>query len=84
MKLAFGSGDFGTMGFPGSFISEVKHKAVMEVNEEGTTAAAATAVVATRSAERPFAVDRPYFTAIRDERTGALLFMGAVWAPEAL
>jgi len=84
MKRAFGEADFGPMGFPGSFISEVKHKAVMEVNEEGTTAAAATAVVIARSVEQPFTVDRPFFTAIRDERTGLLLFMGAVWAPDAL
>ncbi len=84
MKLAFGKADFGPMGFPGSSISEVKHKAIMEVNEEGTTAAAATAVLVGRTLEQPFAVDRPFLTAIRDERTGALLFMGAVWAPDAL
>jgi serpin B len=84
MKLAFGGGDFGPMGFPGSFISEVKHKALMEVNEEGTVAAAATAVVVTRSIEIPFMVDRPFFAAIRDERSGALLFIGAIHDPAPL
>ena len=81
MKLAFGGGDFGPMGFPGSFISEVKHKALMEVNEEGTVAAAATAVVVTRGGEIPFIVNRPFLAAIRDERTGALLFIGAIHDP---
>ncbi len=70
------------------FISEVKHKAVAEVNEEGTEAAAATSVgIAVTSAiqtQQPFTfiADHPFLMAIRDSKTGAILFMGAVMEPK--
>jgi serpin B len=70
------------------YISEVKHKAVVDVNEEGTEAAAATSVgISTTSARRPqerftFVADRPFLMAIRDSQTGAILFMGAVTEPK--
>jgi serine protease inhibitor len=70
------------------FISEVKHKAVVEVNEEGTEAAAATSVgISTTSIRVPrerftFIADRPFFMAIRDSQTGAILFMGSVIEPK--
>jgi serpin B len=70
------------------FISEVKHKAVAEINEEGTEAAAATSVgIAITSARQPrepftFVADRPFLMAIRDSQTGAILFMGAVMDPK--
>jgi serpin B len=70
------------------YISEVRHKAVVEVNEEGTTAAAATSVgVAVTSVQvdppKPFTfiADRPFLMTIRDRQTGAILFMGAVMEP---
>jgi serpin B len=67
------------------FISDVIHKAVCEVNEEGTVAAAATAIgMATTSAPPPpfsMKVDRPFFFAIRDNKTGVILFMGSVTNP---
>ncbi len=70
------------------FISRVKHKTYLDVNEEGTEAAAATSVeVGVTSApvepEKPFemVVDRPFFLAIRDRQTGAILFMGAIVDP---
>jgi serine protease inhibitor len=68
-------------------ISEVKHKTFVEVNEEGTEAAAATSVgIVTLSApvNEPFQmiVDRPFFCAIRDNRTGSLLFMGSIVEPQ--
>ena len=66
-------------------ISDVIHKAIIEVNEEGTVAAAATAVImATTTSIMPsfsMIVDRPFFHAIRDNQTGALLFMGFVLDP---
>ena len=70
-------------------ISEVIHKAFVDVNEEGTEAAAATAVViAPASApvgepERPvvFRADHPFVFMIRDNRTGAILFLGRVTDP---
>jgi serpin B len=70
------------------FISEVRHKAFAEVNEEGTKAAAVTSVTATLTSvtipPKPFVmkVDRPFFFAIRDNTTGSLLFMGSVLEPK--
>ncbi|NEU77815.1 serpin family protein [Nostoc sp. UIC 10630] len=69
-------------------ISQVKHKTFVEVNEEGTEAAAATSVgiVATslRDEPEPFRmiVDRPFFCAIRDNQTGNVLFMGSIIEPQ--
>jgi serine protease inhibitor len=70
------------------YISEVKHKAIVEVNEEGTEAAAATSVgIRTTSLQLPrerftFIADRPFLMVIRDEPTGANLFMGTVIDPK--
>jgi serine protease inhibitor len=67
-----------------AFISKVKHKAYVDVNEEGTEAAAATSSeIALTSMALPakrfhLVVDHPFFFAIRDTRTGAILFLGAV------
>ncbi len=69
------------------YISQVLHKTFVEVNEEGTEAAAVTSVVMALSAmpmeKETFTmvVDRPFFYAIRDERTGAILFLGTVTDP---
>ncbi len=68
------------------YITAVIHKAFVEVNEEGTEAAAATAVVmGTKSAPvyQPvqFVADRPFFFVIRDLATGSILFMGRVTDP---
>ncbi len=89
MKDAFveGKADFTGMGWPKGelWISQIKHKAFIEVNEEGTEAAAATAVeMATRSARRhpTFRADHPFFYLIRDNQTGSILFMGRLTDPE--
>ncbi|AUX31581.1 MULTISPECIES: serpin family protein [Sorangium] len=67
------------------FLSQVRHKAFVEVNEEGTEAAAATGVVvSTRAAPAPpqvFRADHPFAFLIRDVATGAVLFMGRVTDP---
>ena len=69
------------------FISRVKHKSFAEVNEEGTEAAAATSVeMSLTSAMQPrkafrMAVDHPFFCAIRDNKTGTVLFMGSITDP---
>jgi len=71
------------------WIDEVLHRAVVEVNEEGTEAAAATAVSIPLSAARfnrtprlfQMIVDRPFFVVICDETVGAILFMGWVGDP---
>ena len=81
MEIAFdGGADFTGMG-PSLFISEVRHKTFVEVNEEGTEAAAVTVVVGVESAPPSFIVDRPFFFAIYDEGTKTILFMGIVVEP---
>lgn len=75
--------DFLRMGAGPLVISNVIHKTFVEVNEEGTEAAAATAVVMLMGLAHRFnmVVDRPFFCAIRDNETGTLLFMGFVLEP---
>jgi len=66
------------------FIGEVKHKTFVEVNEEGTEAAAVTSGgMKATSFVPPFkmAVDHPFFCAIRDNQTGTILFMGSIVEP---
>ncbi|XP_056152357.1 protein Z-dependent protease inhibitor isoform X2 [Lampris incognitus] len=63
-------------------VSEVLHKAVIEVDEKGTTAAAATtAGIIAYSLPRPFIINRPFFFFIYHEETNTLLFMGRVIDP---
>ena len=65
-------------------IKDVIHKAFVSVDEEGTEAAAATAVVAGETARRDpigVAIDRPFIFLIRDLETGAILFLGRVLDP---
>ena len=64
------------------YIGEVLHKSVVEVNEEGTEAAAVTSVgVRVTSAPPAFIADHPFFFAIRDNKTKTVLFMGIVVNP---
>ena len=75
--------NFEGMGAGAFMISQVIHKAFIEVNEEGSEAAAATAVIMTKGVMSRFSmmVNRPFFYAIRDNQTGVLLFMGFVLNP---
>ena len=64
------------------YIGEVLHKAVVEVNEEGTEAAAVTSVgIRATSVPPSFIADHPFFFAIRDNETKTVLFMGTVVEP---
>ena len=66
------------------YISAVIHKAFVDVNEAGTEAAAATAVVMERlSMPQPgaFRADHPFLFLIRENRTGSVLFVGRVVNP---
>ncbi len=92
VHLAFEDGRADLTGIadvsPPLFIEEGYHRAFVEVNEEGTEAAAATAVVvATRSAAvRPverdeLIADHPFFFFLRDVETGLVLFVGHVTDP---
>ena len=71
-----------------STISEIVHQANIEVNEEGTVAAAATAIIGATvecvcSPPTPptFNADHPFLYAIRDNKTGGLFFLGQETAP---
>lgn len=63
-------------------ISTVDHKTFLRVDEQGTEAAAATAVgVRPVSAPQGFRVDRPFFLTIREQHSGTILFIGHVMDP---
>jgi serpin B len=87
MSVAFSEeADFsGMTGKKDLFISDVIHKAFVSVDEAGTEAAAATAVIMELTAmpETPIEVtlNRPFIFLIRDIETGAILFVGRVMNP---
>ena len=94
MQIAFSDrADFsGMTGRPpadsGLKIDEIAHRAVVDVTEEGTEAAAATAVVVAPTMARPqpaapepFRVDRPFLFFIVDQTTAAVLFQGRIADP---
>ena len=86
MPNAFGDADFsGMTGTRELFISEVVHKAFISVDEEGTEAAAATAVImpvlAAPTPAVEVTIDRPFIYMIRDLQTGTILFVGRVLNP---
>jgi serpin B len=86
MPAAFTSADFsGMTGNRDLFISNILHKAFVAVDEAGTEAAAATAVVMrlTAAPATPVVVElnRPFLFLIRDQRTGTILFIGRVLNP---
>lgn len=88
MSNAFGdAADFSGMTGQRDFtLREVVHKAFVDVNEEGTEAAAATAVIMAKAAaieETPpeFRADHPFVFLIRNNATGAVLFLGRVIDP---
>jgi serpin B len=88
MPIAFsGAADFsGMTGTPALYIRAVLHKAFVSLDEAGTEAAAATAVIMEEEAPEPrveVTIDRPFIFLIRDIDTGAVLFVGRVVNPGA-
>lgn len=91
MKRCFANADFsrlGTSPLGRIFIGRVLHEAVLEVNEQGAEAAAAT-IVELKAESAPanpfeFKADRPFAVAIVDRASGAVLFAGAIYDPEKL
>ncbi len=83
MPTAFGSGaDFsGMVDGGGPWIDRVEHEAFIEVDEDGTRAAAATGGVMLGSLGPTVDVDRPFLYVVRDRGAGTILFMGRVTGP---
>jgi serpin B len=85
MPTAFSmDADFSGMdGTDRLYISSVIHQAFVEVNEEGTEAAAATAVVMLeKGMPTTFRADHPFIFIIREKETGSILFLGRVVNPK--
>jgi serpin B len=86
MRLAFSPmADFSGISSESLMISKVIHQAFVDVNEAGTEAAAATAVVVMRASDAGtpavFKADHPFVFLLRDQRTGSILFLGRVTDP---
>jgi serpin B len=86
MGIAFSPASANFSGIaPNTYISDIEHKTVVEVDETGTVAAAATSgsvgVTATGTSSFTMTMDHPFFYAIQDDKTGALLFIGALANP---
>jgi serpin B len=65
-----------------AYLSKVKHKTFLDVNEEGTEAAAATSVeIGVTSMPPMIVVDRPFLFAIREKFSGTILFLGVLVNP---
>jgi serine protease inhibitor len=90
MKIAFSaSADFTKIYPPGNvFISSVKHKSYVKVDEEGTEAAAVTSIEMSYSSAigEPdkfyMRMNKPFIFVIKDNKTNSLLFMGKIVKPE--
>ncbi|MEK6552410.1 MAG: serpin family protein [Bacteroidota bacterium] len=84
MPHSFAGADFsGMTGKKDLFISKVIHKAFVDVNEEGTEAAAATAVVMMKGISKTltFRADHPFMFLIRENQKGSILFIGRIIDP---
>ncbi|MBN9119465.1 MAG: serpin family protein [Planctomycetes bacterium] len=85
MPLAFSAGDFsGITPRGGLQMADVIHGGSVEVDELGTTAAAATTVKTTRSAPPNFQADHPFLFFLRDAKSGQILFVGRVSDPRQI
>lgn len=90
MSSAFNNANFSKMleGTENIAITSVKQKTYIDLNEEGTEAAAVTSVVVSETSMQPMykpfymEVNRPFFIAIVDEASDAILFMGTIANPK--
>ena len=87
IAFQFPGAEFAPLGSPLFYIGDVLHKTRLEVDEEGTVAAAATAIVVETSAaprrveKKTLVFDRPFALLLCDTSTGAILFAGVVYEP---
>jgi serpin B len=86
MPTAFvGAADFsGMVDGGGLVLAQVEHEAVIEVDEQGTRAAAATGGVMAASHGPTIEINRPYLYVIRDRGAGTILFIGRVTDPTVM
>ncbi|SOC39701.1 serpin family protein [Ureibacillus acetophenoni] len=90
MSTAFNNANLSKMieGTSNSAITSVKQKTYIDLNEEGTEAAAVTSVIVSETSMQPtykpfhMEVNRPFFIAIVDETSNAILFMGTIANPK--
>lgn len=74
--------DFSRISEEGLYVSDAFHDVRIEVTEDGTKAAAATAMVLLKRSRAPvFKADRPFLFLLRQSKTGSILFMGRVMNP---
>jgi serine protease inhibitor len=66
---------------PAFWVNVIEHKTVIEVDETGTVAVAATGVGLASVAYPQVVMDHPFFYGIQDDKTGELLFMGVLMNP---
>lgn len=85
LKEVFNNGQFPRLSPESMSIDDVLHGAFIEVNEEGTVAAAATAVIMSRKASMnpKFQANHAFLFLLRDRQTGTILFMGRVSNPQS-
>jgi serpin B len=87
MRRAFANADLSGISTDSLFVSAVRQRAFVEVNEQGTEAAVVT-MIATEglvtSPPKPFEmiVGRPFLFLIEDQQTGIILFSGVIFEPE--
>jgi len=75
------SADFSKMGPGPLWFSKVRQKTFIDVNEDGTEAAAATAMTGTTGMPPPYSYNRPFIYVIADKATGTIIFIGQVTDP---
>ena len=83
ITLIFGGGDLGGISDTYMVVAKATQDAYVNVNEEGTEAAAVTALVLDETAPPTFIADRPFLFFIQDDESGAILFMGKIVDPRA-
>ena len=81
ITLIFGGGDFSGISDSGMSVAKATQDAYVNVNEEGTEAAAVTALVMDETAPPTFIADRPFLFFIQDDESGTILFMGKIVDP---
>jgi serpin B len=88
IAFKFPGAEFAPLGSPLFHLGEVFHKTRLEIDEEGTVAAAVTAITVPVGAAMPqraekkvLIFDRPFALLLVDDSTGAILFAGVVYEP---